>query len=253
MVEEEREVEVETKTEYIYEDTKCISGIEPEYHWGEIYRLITRREVPNIGLEEESIYANIARSALMKVATRPELFPCSEVIGWIFPRADTTTMIIENVEGQGYAAFSPGYVALAYHLPEAQVFLSDDWLNNIRMDLVETLKRMMLQGKHYQYRLTSEYDTVSLRAPYRFIALMLNRIFGRAHGRLFKFEWIPIMFHVATQGTVFNWASLVSSSLSSCMAAALGGESRRKYEFYMSSILIDYILCNQPFPGLRCI
>ena len=102
----------------------------------------------------------------MKVATRPELFPCSEVIGWILPREDVTTMILENVERQGYAAFILGYVVLAYHLPESQVFLSDDWLNSIRMDLVETLKRMLLQGKHYRSRLTGEYDTASLRAPY---------------------------------------------------------------------------------------
>ena len=33
VVEEEPEVEVVTKIEYIYEDTKCISGIEPEYQW----------------------------------------------------------------------------------------------------------------------------------------------------------------------------------------------------------------------------
>ena len=105
-------------------------------------------------------------------------------------------MILENVERQGYAAYSPGYVALAYHLPEAQVFLSDDWLNNIRIDLVETLKKMLLQGKHYRYRPTGDYDTSSLRAPYRFIALMLNKIFGRAHGRFFKLEWIPIIFCV---------------------------------------------------------
>ena len=115
--------EVETKIEYIYEDTQCVSGVEPEYKWGDIYRLISRREVPNMGLEEEPIYANIEKSSIMKVATRPELFPCSEVIGWILPREDTTTIIIGNVEGQGYAAFSPGYVVLAYHLPEAQVFL----------------------------------------------------------------------------------------------------------------------------------
>ena len=122
VVEEEPEVEVLTKTEYIYEDTKCISGIEPEYQWGEVYRLITRREVPDMGLEEESIYTNIERSSLMKIATRPELFPCSEVFGWILPQANVTTMILENVERQGYAAYSPGYVALDYHLPEAQVF-----------------------------------------------------------------------------------------------------------------------------------
>ena len=102
VVEKEPEMEVVTKTEYVYEDTKCISSVEPEYQWGEIYRLITRREFPDMGLEEESIYANIERCSLMKVATRPELFPCSEVIGWILPRADVTTMILGNVERQGY-------------------------------------------------------------------------------------------------------------------------------------------------------
>ena len=118
VVEEEPEVEIVTRVEYTYEDTKCIVGVEPEYQWGEIYRLIRCREVPDIGFEEETIYANIERSSLMKIATRPELFPCSEVIGWILPRADVTTMILENVDKQGYAAYSPGYVALAYHLPE---------------------------------------------------------------------------------------------------------------------------------------
>jgi len=51
-----------------------------------------------MGLEEESIYANIERSSLMKIATRLELFPWSEVIGWILPQENVTTMILENVE-----------------------------------------------------------------------------------------------------------------------------------------------------------
>ena len=98
IVEEQSEVEIVTRVEYTYEDTKCIVGVEPEYQWGEIYRLITRREVPDIGFEEETIYANIERSSLMKIATRPELFPCSEVIGWILPKADVTTIILANVD-----------------------------------------------------------------------------------------------------------------------------------------------------------
>ena len=73
---------------------------------------------------------------------------CSEVIGWIFPRADVTTMILENVDKQGYAAYSSGYVSLAYHLPEAQIYLTEDWLKGIKMDLVETLKRMLMPGKN---------------------------------------------------------------------------------------------------------
>ena len=91
------EVEIITKTEYIYEDTGATTGVEPDYKWGEIYRLISNQEVPDIGFEELTIYANIEKSSLMKIATRPEIFPCSEVIGWILPRADVTTMILANI------------------------------------------------------------------------------------------------------------------------------------------------------------
>ena len=97
IVEEEPKVEIVTKVEYTYEDTRCIVGVEPEYKWGEVYILITHWEVPDTDFEEETIYANIERSVLMRVATRPELFPCSEVIGWILLRADVT-MILANVE-----------------------------------------------------------------------------------------------------------------------------------------------------------
>ena len=58
----------------------------------------------------------------------------------------------------------------------------EDWLKAIKMDLVETLKRMLVPGKNFRTRTTREYDTATLRTLYRFISLMLNRIFRRAHG-----------------------------------------------------------------------
>ena len=120
------------------------------------------------------------------------------------------------------------------------------------MDLVETVKRMMILGKKFWTRPSGEYDTSTLRTPYRFIALMLNRIYGRAHEKSFKIGWIPIIFYVATQGTIFNWSNIVSNSLSACISSDLGGVSQKKSEFYMSSILVDCILCSQSFPALRC-
>ena len=74
VAEEEPKVEVITKLEIIYEDTKATTGVEPDYKWGEIFRMISSQNVPDVGFEEMTIYANIERSALMKVATRPELF-----------------------------------------------------------------------------------------------------------------------------------------------------------------------------------
>ena len=81
---------------------------------------------------------------------------------------------------------------------------------------------------------------------------MLNRIFGRAHKKSFKFRWMPIIFYVATQGTIFNWENIVSNILSACISSSLAAVSQKKLEFYMSSILFDCILCTQYFPALRC-
>ena len=68
---EEPEVEIITRVEVIYEDTKAITRIDPEYKWGEIYRMISNQSVPEAGFKDLTIYANIERSALMKVATQP--------------------------------------------------------------------------------------------------------------------------------------------------------------------------------------
>ena len=86
--------------------------------------MISNQNLPDASFEELTIYANIEKSTLMKVATRPELFPCSEVIGWILPRTDVTTMILENNAKQGYTAYSPTYVSVAYNLPAPQVYLT---------------------------------------------------------------------------------------------------------------------------------
>ena len=112
--------------------------------------MIVNQNVPDVGFEELTIYANIEKSALMKVATRLELSPCSEVIGWILPRANVTMMILENTAKQGYAAYSPAYVSMAYHLPPTQIYLTESWLKEIAMDLVEIVKRMIIPGKNFQ-------------------------------------------------------------------------------------------------------
>ena len=117
VAEAEPEVKIITKVEFIYEDTKATTRVEPNYKWGEIFKMISNQNVPDAGFEEMTIYANIEKSALMKVATRPELFPCSEVIGWILPRADVTRIILAITAKQGYAAYIPAYVSMAYHLP----------------------------------------------------------------------------------------------------------------------------------------
>ena len=63
-------MEVITKVEVIYKDTKATTRVEPEYKWGEVYKMISNQSVPKAGFEDMPIYANIERSTIMKVATK---------------------------------------------------------------------------------------------------------------------------------------------------------------------------------------
>ena len=121
---EDLKIEIITRVEVIYEDTKAVTGIEPEYKWGEIYQMITNISVLDKGLEYLPIYSNIERSAIIKVSTCPKNFPCLKVIGWILPRAYVTKMILANTKGKGYAAYIPSYVAQAYKLPMPETYLT---------------------------------------------------------------------------------------------------------------------------------
>ena len=102
---------------------------------------------------------------------------------------------------------------------------------------------MMIPGKNFCTRPSREYETTSLRTPYRLIALMLNRIFRRENGKNLKIGWVPVIFFVATKGTIFNWENIVSNSLSACISVSLGGVSQKKTNFIwvQSWLIVFYV------------
>ena len=89
---------------------KVVMGDEHKFLWGQIYHMIKHHNVSNAGLEDILLYVNIRKSGITKKYRRPELFPCAEVIGWIIPRANSSTMIISNDEGKAFASFTPTYI-----------------------------------------------------------------------------------------------------------------------------------------------
>ena len=111
------DVQIISRTEITFEDTKAITGDDQEFKWGEIYHMIRDQSIPDASLEEMSLYENIKNSGITKEATRPKLLPCAEVIDWIFPWMDPSTMIISNIEGESFAYFTPTYIKLACKIP----------------------------------------------------------------------------------------------------------------------------------------
>ena len=75
VAEGEPDVEIITKVENIYKDIRDTTEVELDYRWGEIYRIISNQEVPDVGFEELTIYANTEKTALkrrfkQKIATK---------------------------------------------------------------------------------------------------------------------------------------------------------------------------------------
>ena len=126
--------------EIIYGDTKAVTGAEMEFQWGKLYHMIKDKTIPYACLEDIPLYVNIEKSAITKVAMRPEIFPCVEVIEWILPRTDASTMIISNIEGQPFASFNPTYITNACKLPSPQTQMADEWVRNVNLYVFECAK-----------------------------------------------------------------------------------------------------------------
>ena len=109
--------------------------------------MIKVQAILDAGLEDIPIYANIMKSAIMKVSTRSKLFPCAKVIDWILPREDITKMILSNINGQGFAAYNSTYVAQACKLPTPQIYLTEKWMKELDMDVFDCVRKIMVHWK----------------------------------------------------------------------------------------------------------
>ena len=126
------------KVKIVYEDTKVVIGVEPKLKWGQIYLMMVDKKVPEAGFGDLALYENILRSRLTKIATRPEVFPCAEVIEWLFPKLDTVGMIINDEERKPITSFAPTFISKAYSLPEVEISVRTEWVKSLMFDSTTT-------------------------------------------------------------------------------------------------------------------
>ena len=130
--------------------------------------------------------------------------------------------------------------------------MTKKWVKSLKLDYTTTDNMMMVEGKTFRNKQSGEYETTHLKTPYRLIVLLLNKIYGRADGRLYKFGWVALIYHIAMKGTVFNWADIIAKNLSTTIKVAQEGLHLSKSEFYMPSFLVDCILYHHRFEGINC-
>ena len=98
--------------------------------------------------------------------------------------------------------------------------MNEYWIRWIKIDPLEYAKKMVVPEKQLIQKASEEYESQSLRNPFRIIALLLNIIFGRADGTIYKLNWVPMIYYIDFEGTLFNWEDIISDSLLSCVMVA---------------------------------
>ena len=76
----------------------------------------------------KEIYKNIIKSGLHRATVKTPVLSCSDVIEWITRKIDHQHQSVLNAEGKAVANYKPSMINQIYHLKEANVKISLDWL-----------------------------------------------------------------------------------------------------------------------------
>ena len=117
------------------------------------------QEIPDTSLEEMVLYQNIRRPSITKAAMCQELFPFSNVIGWILPQTDSSLRIISDVKGEAFASLHPAHTPMAYNLPSVQIMMTEDRIKGIKFDPLEYAKKMVVPRKQLRQKASGEYES----------------------------------------------------------------------------------------------
>jgi hypothetical protein len=83
--------------------------------------------------------------------------------------------------------------------------------------------------------------------------MMTYRLYGKEYTTPFFLPWVPLI-HTVIQGFSFNWAKLLSDSLTSLITEYQAQrESKKETSFFMSAYIMDAIFFMTPFPLMNWI
>ena len=133
--------------------------------------------------------------------------PCRNVIEWITRRIDHQHRSILNVEGKVVDNYKPSMINQMYHLKEATVKVSPEWLKqkSESANMLTILKGWWFEGHFRSKTATAGWKISKFRKTVQIIVILLSRVFGRKDGSTFLAKWIPIIYQIITSGATLNW------------------------------------------------
>jgi hypothetical protein len=202
-------------------------------------------------------YKIVVQAQMHKVAARPRLLPYYDMIRWALDHVDIPTRTIVNEQRVTIGTFRPEQLQAMYKLPAVSDFVYNaEFLENFKQkECVQYDKTMSGLIKDWvshpaKFRVDSNgiYSIASLEPQFKYIAMMTCRLYGREDTTHFFLQWVPLI-HTVAEGCSFDWAKLLSDSLTSRVTEYRAQrESGKIASFFMSAYIMDAVCFLTPFP-----
>jgi hypothetical protein len=154
----------------------------------------------------KEVYKNIIKSGLHRATVKTPILSCPDVIEWITRKIDHQHRSILNAKGKAMANYKPSLINQIYHLKEAAIKISPDWLKqkSESANMLTILNGWWYKGNFRSKPANVEWKTSKLRKIVQIIVILLSRLFRRKDGSTFPNKWIPIIYQIMTGRATLN-------------------------------------------------
>jgi hypothetical protein len=145
------------------------------------------------------------------------------MVRWALDHVDIPTKAIINEQRVTIGTFRPEQLQAMYKFPTASDLVYNvEFLENFKQkECVQYDKSMSSLIKDWvshpaKFRADSNgiYSIDSLEPQFKYVAMMTCRLYGREDTTHFFLQWVPLI-HSVVEGCSFDWAKLLSDSLTS--------------------------------------
>jgi hypothetical protein len=168
-------------------------------------------------------YKIVVQAQMKKVAARPCLLSYYNMIQWALDHVDIPTRTIVDEKRVTIGTFRPEQLQAIYKLPTmSDLTYNAEFSENFKQkECVQYDKTMSSLIKDWvshpaKFRVDSHgiYTISSLEPQFKYIAMMTCRLYGREETTHFFLQSMPLI-HMVVEGYSFDWAKLLSDSLTS--------------------------------------
>jgi hypothetical protein len=202
-------------------------------------------------------YKIVAQEEMQKISARPQLLPYCDMIRWVLDHVDIPTRMIINEQKVTIGTFRPEHLWVMYklsHIPKLthnakfiEGFKKKECKKYAR-SLSDLIKDWVSHLAKFRADTNGIYSISSLEPQFKYIEMMACKLYRRENTTHFFLLWVPLI-HTVAEGFSFDWAKMLSDSLTSRITEyRVQRESKKVDLFFIFAYIMDAIYFMTPFP-----